>query len=216
MKGLLELLFPPRARCAICGEISTSDICVSCKAEITAFQRLRSTGRITYPDNAKIAALLPYEGRVRRTIHRLKFANKPAIARSLALAFAQAAVLPVEDIDLVTAVPMHRARYLERGYNQAELLAKELAALQKLPFRQVLMRTRATPPQNTLGRRARATNVAGAFVAKGDLTGRGILLVDDVCTTGNTVRACAEALYRANARVVVIAAVAISLGPRQG
>ena len=151
---------------------------------------------------------------MRKTIHKLKFADKPATARSLARAFAEAAVLPSAGIDLVTSVPMHRARYLERGYNQAELLGKELASLQSLPFKQVLARTRPTPPQNTLGRAARATNVAGAFVAKEDLTGRGILLVDDVCTTGNTVLACREALYTANARDVVIAVVAISLPPR--
>jgi ComF family protein len=216
MQWLLELVFPPRARCAICSEPSEKEICAFCTADIAAFRRLCSTGRIAFPGNVTIAALLPYEGRVRKTIHRLKFANKPAIARSLARAFAAAAVLPSTGIDLVTAVPMHRARYLERGYNQAELLAKELAALQNLPFKQVLARTRATPPQNTLGRKARATNVAGAFAAKEDLTGRGILLVDDVCTTGNTVLACREALYKANARDVVIAAVAISLAPGQG
>ncbi|MBT9156429.1 MAG: Orotate phosphoribosyltransferase [Firmicutes bacterium] len=215
MKWLLELLLPPRPRCAICGEQSEVNVCAPCKADMAAFQHLRSAGRLGHPSSAKTIALLPFNGRVRKVIHRLKFANSPSIARSLAQAFAEAEVLPFAAVDLVTAVPMHRARYLERGYNQAELLARELATLQKLPFRQVLTRTRATPPQNTLGRAARARNVAGAFAAREDLTGRRILLVDDVYTTGNTVLACAQALYQAKAQDVVIAVVAMSLAPGQ-
>jgi len=216
VKWLLELLLPPRARCAICGKPGQASVCTPCTADIAAFQRLQSTGLVKLLGQGKVLALLPYEGAVRRRIHRLKFANSPAIARALAQAFARAEVLPTCGVDLVTAVPMHRARYLERGYNQAELLGKELAAVQKLPFRQVLLRTRSTPPQNTLGRSARARNVAGAFTASENLTGRRILLVDDVCTTGSTVIACAEALRQANALDVVIAVVAISLTRSQG
>lgn len=217
MKWLLELLLPPRPRCTICGLPNEGTVCASCLADIAAFQQLCSTNRLRPPNGArlKMFALLPYDGKVRKVIHRLKFANSPAIARSLALVFAEARVLPADGVDFVTAVPMHRARYLERGYNQAELLARELAALQRLPFRPVLTRTRATPPQNTLGRAARARNVAGAFAAREDLKGCRVLLVDDVYTTGNTALACAEALYRANALDVIVAVVAMSHAPRQ-
>jgi len=216
MNWLLELLFPPRARCAICGELSEQRICTVCRQAIADFQKGANGQHARRLGRHKVIALLPYDGRLRRNIHRLKFANRPAIARELALAFATASLLPISGVDLVTAVPMHRSRFLQRGYNQAELLAKELASLQQLPFRHVLKRTRATPPQNTLGRALRQTNVAGAFVAYGDLAGRRILLVDDVLTTGSTLEACVRALYTAKVGEVTIAVAAISLAPQRG
>jgi ComF family protein len=99
------------------------------------------------------------------------------------------------------AVPLHRRRLRERGYNQAGLLARELGrrwALPAAPGR--LARLRDTAPQVGLDRPGRRQNVAGAFGWDGPpLAGKPILLVDDVATTGSTLEACGRALKAAGA-----------------
>jgi ComF family protein len=98
--------------------------------------------------------------------------------------------------DVIVPVPLHPDREAERGYNQAGLLARALAEQVGLPIREDgLMRVRATSPQVTLNAKERQSNVAGAFrVGKGHIAGKRVLLIDDVCTTGATIEACAQAL----------------------
>ncbi len=106
-------------------------------------------------------------------------------------------------MDLITSVPLHLTRQRERGYNQAELLARHLARLRDLPYVTVLARTRATEQQVGLDGMQRRANVSNAFSAiPQPVTGKNVLLVDDVSTTGATLDACAQALFQANARTV--------------
>ena len=105
-------------------------------------------------------------------------------------------------VDLITAVPLHPRRTRERGYNQAELLARVLGRHLGLPYSAVVVRrTRATPPQVKSGGRAeRAANMLDAFAADRTVVGgRSILVIDDVATTGATLSACARALKDAGA-----------------
>jgi ComF family protein len=105
-------------------------------------------------------------------------------------------------------VPLHRRRLAQRGYNQAGLLAREWGRRLGLPVRPgALRRTRATAAQAELPGRERRRNVAGAFRARG-VTGRPVVLVDDVVTSGATVEAAAEALLAAGATEVRVLAVA--------
>jgi ComF family protein len=108
------------------------------------------------------------------------------------------------ELDAIVPVPLHRSRHRERGYNQAELLARELGKLISLPVEPALLKARATRPQVGLTAEERATNVRGAFESPGDLpiAGRRFVLVDDVLTTGATLSACAEALSAAGAHWV--------------
>lgn len=207
--SLFDFLFPARKRCVICAQASPVSVCASCGAAIGWFKE-HSHQLTKHLGSLKVVALLPYEGQVRKNIHRLKFWSRPYIARELALAFKAARLLPVENVDVVTAVPMHRARLIQRGYNQAELLAREIASLQNLPYQRLLYRTRATAAQQTLGRTMRQKNVEGAFAPCEDLAGQRVLLVDDVLTTGNTARACVKALCEANASEVTVLVVAVS------
>jgi ComF family protein len=107
-------------------------------------------------------------------------------------------------VDVVVPVPLHTARLRERGYNQAALLARELAQQAGLPIDEgTLVRKRATAPQVELNAKQRKENVHGAFYCSGNaLTGKRVLLIDDVCTTGATLEACAVALYENGARSV--------------
>jgi ComF family protein len=113
------------------------------------------------------------------------------------------------DFDVIVPVPMHRAKVRRRGYNQAELLARALA--RRLGIRcetGLLTKTRDLAAQSKLPRAARSGNVRGAFRASPRANSARILLVDDVCTTGATIRACATELVRAGAARVCAAVVA--------
>jgi ComF family protein len=106
-------------------------------------------------------------------------------------------------VAIVTNVPVHADRAKQRGYDQAELIARVAARDLGLPFVPLLQRSRATIAQFDLDRRDRARNVRGAFALRpgddGHLPGAWVLLVDDVVTTGATLAACAEALQEAGA-----------------
>ena len=113
------------------------------------------------------------------------------------------------EFDAVVPVPMHRAKVRRRGYNQAELLARALARRIGVPCRPALLsKTRDLDAQSKLARDARARNVHGAFLASPRVDSARVLLVDDVCTTGATIRACAGELVRAGAARVAAAVVA--------
>lgn len=105
-----------------------------------------------------------------------------------------------EEFDCIVPVPMHSRRERGRGFNQAQVLAAHLDRGTRLRMRTDLMRkTRAGKPQSSLPRAERQANVRGAFVACEKAQDLSILLVDDICTTGETIDACAAALLDAGA-----------------
>jgi ComF family protein len=107
-------------------------------------------------------------------------------------------------VDIIVPVPLHPQRERERGYNQSVLLARELSGHTAVPVVEgVLLRTSPTQPQVGLNAAQRAENVRNAFACRDDsLRGLEILLVDDVLTTGATMRACAYALLEGKAAAV--------------
>jgi ComF family protein len=115
-------------------------------------------------------------------------------------------------IDTIIPVPLHHRRLRQRGFNQASLLARRLGSFLKIPVDySSLRRSRWTDPQIGLSRKQRAENVRGAFSLKTTekVGGKGVLLVDDVLTTGETVNQCVKVLKKAGgAREVVVLTVA--------
>lgn len=110
---------------------------------------------------------------------------------------------PAIKADLVVPVPLHRRRQLERGFNQAGVLAGCLGEMMSVPVMNSLKRVRYTAPQAQQDREGRLQNVKDAFVWKGEaIIGKRIVLVDDVVTTGSTLTACSVALYAAGAAEV--------------
>ena len=140
---------------------------------------------------------------------RLKFADATHIAPAMGPWLQRAAAQLVVDADLIAPVPLHRRRLFHRRFNQSALLAQALGKAADRPVTlDLLQRGRSTPPQTGLSRRARRRNVQGAFAVRDRyreaVSGKRILLVDDVLTTGATVDGCARALARHGAVTDVV------------
>jgi ComF family protein len=142
-------------------------------------------------------------------IHVYKYGRVRTLALPLGELLARA--LPREErFDFVTAVPLHWRRRWQRGFNQSELLARAIAHRWNIPCVRVLRRVRSTPAQAGLSNSRRRRNVAGAFACSNAqlVSGRRVLLVDDVLTTGSTAAACAYALKQAGAARITFLTVA--------
>jgi ComF family protein len=114
----------------------------------------------------------------------------------------------------VVPVPLHYARLVERGFNPAALLGRELSRRAGARFwPELLRRQRVTAQQSRLPARERRANVAGAFCANATPRGCNVVLVDDVVTTGSTVLACCRALYAAGVDRVTVVALAAAPAP---
>ncbi|MGH9456497.1 MAG: ComF family protein [Thermoanaerobaculia bacterium] len=159
---------------------------------------------------AWIAAWGEYRGGLERLLHAFKFERHDFLDAPLAsLLVERWRALEEGAFDAVVPIPIHPRRLAARGYNQAELLARSFCAATGLPLRSGALRKRLdTPAQSTLHREERAANVRRAFASSPSAAGRSVLLVDDVCTTGATLRAAAAALRGAGTTRVAALVVA--------
>jgi len=191
-----RLARPDDEACRLCGATTAvgSWLCPACSHDPPAFDRL--------------LAGWSYEPPIDDVIQAFKFHGLEYLGRHLGVALARQMRADLRHIDLVTTVPLHWRRRWERGFNQSERIAVALAKELGLPFRRLLRRHRATPPQSTLPRRDRRKNLQGAFVlrrgarVKMTLAGADVLLVDDVATTGATLSEASRVLRAAGAATV--------------
>jgi competence protein ComFC len=174
--------------CGRCGlpTAFATPLCEECKNVDFAFERAR--------------APLKYDGVGKKTVHALKYRGYKRVVDRLAAPL-MLQVIDDSRFDAVVPVPLHRSRRRQRGFNQAELLARGIAGRLRAQVSDTLEAVRSTRDQIELSAAQRRANVAGAYRAKESLRGR-ILLVDDVFTTGATMHACAETLLRAGAREI--------------
>ncbi len=180
--------------CEICADPGVIGLCRNCLS-----QRRSASNYLS-----GIRAPFLLEGLLQEAIHSFKYRNYRAAAPllgSLMAGYLAENFLPGE---VIVPVPLHPRRLRERGYNQAQLLASELGKAAGLPVEgKLLSRTRNSAPQvRAIDGNLRRANTAGAFVCEEDLAGAACILVDDVCTTGSTLNACAEALAAAGAAQV--------------
>lgn len=144
-----------------------------------------------------------YSGSVRSAIHALKYRGERRLVEPLAGVLAQRWARSGAGGELVTWVPVHPTRRRERGFDQAEVLARAMARMLDLPVLAALERRRRTIAQHALDQRQRADNVGGVFAvaasAAAGLQGRWVIVVDDVMTTGSTLSGCAQALLSGGA-----------------
>ncbi len=222
----LDLLYPER--CAFCGRVDrlvagSGGCCRACLALLphrrgadrTLFCELPHPDH-TLPARVAVVAAMHYEPPIREALLRFKFNRDVYLAAALGALAARAARQAIRagavPPQVVAAVPLHRARQRERGFNQAALLTAEVAARLRLPDASAaLARTRATARQSSArGRAEREANLHGAFAVVDPLAFRGrvVWLVDDVLTTGATIGALAHALmpYRPSAILGLVVA----------
>jgi ComF family protein len=207
---LLAMVPLEGSTCEVCGErvahgsVSENQPCSACQE--------------SRPHFVKAVAYGAYDSALRELIHLLKYEQIEPAARVLGrmLAMAIHKLGPIADSILVVPVPLYRSKRRQRGFNQAELIAR--AALKREAFRcqlraDVLDRTRPTVSQIGLTRAQRIENIRGAFRVPhlNRVAGRTVLLVDDVLTTGTTASECARVLRRAGAEKVWVATVARTL-----
>jgi ComF family protein len=183
----LPRIFPPVCiRC--CRPESTATYCPSCWGLQSHIDGIRSPFR--------------FDGVIRKAIHELKYHNLRAMAGQLAALLAQYLASATLPGDLLVPVPLHDQRLRERGYNQSALIARELRKLVLLPVAEgCLCRIKNSLPQaRTTNVDQRLSNVVDAFSCIDQrLNGKRIILIDDVCTSGATLEACAVALKSAGA-----------------
>ncbi|HEX9160396.1 MAG TPA: ComF family protein [Thermoanaerobaculia bacterium] len=151
-----------------------------------------------------------YSGALERLLHAFKFERHDFLDAAFARLLHEAIVDRGDaEFDSVVPVPMHRAHERKRGYNQARLLAVALSRLTRIRCEsRLLTRSGDSTKQSLLPRTARAANVRRAFKASPAVSGMSVLIVDDICTTGETLRACARELIDAGARRVCAISVA--------
>lgn len=238
LQGLLDLLYPPR--CEACGRLRREAFCPECRAQVTPLQPPVCTicgepfdpGAAGAPLCAEcrpphrrpfsvVRTAYYYEGPLVAAIWRYKYHCQMVLAAPLAGLMAESLQRPpVADLDpasmdVLCPVPLHRTRLRERGFNQSELLAEELAAALGKPMRHLLERTRATLPQVDLPAASRAANVRDAFAPRLTevIQNQRVLLIDDLYTTGATLSECARVLRQAEAAEVRVFTLARPLPP---
>lgn len=203
VNGALDLAFPPR--CIGCGGVG-SYYCPRCQAAAGALYDADGPTlqgvELGLLDG--LTATASFDGTLRKAIHALKYDGLRRMAIPLGDRLAETYGRRRWSATLLVPVPMHPQRLEMRGYNHAALLAERLAARTGIACAEnVLIRTRDTAQQAHQSAHERQVNVAGAFAAdRVQILNKRIIIVDDVCTTGATLRSCATALKEAGAACV--------------
>lgn len=169
--------------------------------------------RLASPFLVSTAGAYIFEGALREAIHHLKYNRKARVAEPLGELLASYLLAHPIQVEAIVPVPLHPDRLRKRGFNQAQLLAAQLARQMRLPLlAKEVVRVRQTAQQADLSRQERRTNVQDAFAwSAAAAPPARVLVVDDVLTTGATVEAVAAALCRAGAREVHALALARGL-----
>lgn len=200
---LISAVYPNR--CPFCNAEIPHDsyVCSDCSAKIPPPPDIEDE---IAPLSA-LTAVAEYDDFVEKAVYELKENNNGCAAAMMAHFILQRLIESglSEYFDVITAVPLHRLDKRRRDYNQSELIARELSEQADKPFCKLLKKTKQTLPQKSLHENERRINVKGAFSAakNTDLSGVRVLLIDDVATTGSTLRECAQVLASMGASEIV-------------
>lgn len=198
----IDHIIPPW--CNICGIPNDDGLCEDCASRPPRYGKLRT--------------IAIYEKTLQEAIHLFKFEKRTSLCHSLIQLLVDNIPhdLNLEDYDYVLPIPIHKKRLRERGFNQSLLLAEGLAKATGLKIlKNALVRSKNTSPQSSLNNEARQTNILGAFEVKNQdyIRSKHLLLLDDVYTTGATVREVVKILWDADPVEIDVLTLARTLSP---
>lgn len=204
------------AKCWHCFDFITKPYCEICgtRFEISSLAGFTCSKCLQKPPTYdKARSLVKFDSYSRKIIHAFKYNDKLEAANTFASMIYDRYSADIASIDLIVPVPMNRFKRLFRMYNQTEVLAKEIAKISgKNLSLDLLIKNRWTKSQTFLSKSARKKNIIGTitFNDKRDIKNKNILLVDDVLTTGTTVRYCSSILKKAGAKMVTVVTIAMT------
>lgn len=210
MINLLELVYPNV--CGFCNKICKNELCNKCKMKIIQHQ----IDIVIKPENKyfkELISILKYEGIIRDKILQYKFEDKAYIYKTFAkIVLKNKKVCGLlKKYDIIIPVPIHKKRKLQRGYNQTQLIAKEISKNIDIKLcNNVLVKNKNTIAQSKLNKNKRKQNIKGAFKALNvqNIQGKSVLLFDDIYTTGSTSNECSKILKEAGAKTVGVLTIA--------
>jgi ComF family protein len=210
----LDLIFPPRCAgcdqwgeryCASCQDqtkLISTPLCQICGEPISGGESATCRRcRVSVISYSAIRSWAYFEGPLQKAIHKLKYKKDLGLSEILAQPMIQLLAEQKWKIDLITAIPLDEIKQRERGFNQSLYLARPIAwSIKAMIKPSAIRRIKITRSQVGLSIEERKKNVEGVFRAERELvSGKSILVVDDVVTTGSTINSCAAALLKAGA-----------------
>lgn len=209
MINILNLIYPPV--CGICGKICEESLCIKCSIKIKEYQI--NYHKIIKNKNSyfnEVYSVLKYKDLIRNSIIKYKFCNNAYIYKTFSKIILNNKKICgfLKNYDIIIPVPMNNKKRRKRGYNQTELIAREIAKNIKAISleKDILIKENETIPQSKLTKKERKKNVVGVFKIKNNnkVLNKKVLLFDDIYTTGSTVTECSKILKEAGANKIGI------------
>lgn len=208
---LIDLIYPPV--CGICEQINKKNLCKKCEIEIKKYQ-LNDIEKVNDKNYDYQIKILKYENIIRKKIIDYKFNEKSYLYKTFGKIILNNKKIYsfLKKYDIILCVPMYKEKKKQRGYNQAELITKELAKKLHIDMSlDNLVKIKDTKKQSTLTKTERMQNLKNAFEVKnkGILKNKNVILFDDIFTTGSTVNECCNVLKKAGAKGIAVLTLAV-------
>lgn len=210
LNNILELIYPNV--CGICGKICKESLCKRCAIEIKKYEiNLVNKNKKMYFNESM--HIFKYNEMIRQRLIEYKFQDKSYMYKTFAKIILKNKKVCgfLEKYDIIIPVPIHKKRRLKRGYNQTELIAKEICKNISLELKTgVLIKQKNIKAQSELNKNERKQNIKNAFEIKNinEIIDKKILLFDDIYTTGSTVNECSKILKKAGAKQIGVVTIA--------
>ena len=204
---LIDLIYPPV--CGICGKLDRNSLCKACEIMLNKYFDIRIDEYNEGKYYNKHIYFFMYEGNIRRLILNYKFKEKSYLYETFVnfLIKKEKVFEIIKSYDIILPVPISKKRYNQRGYNQTELIAREISkSTELLLVTKCLYKQKNNVPQSTLNKENRIQNVKDAYKIKNlrIIKNKKIILFDDIYTTGSTVNECSKILKENGAKKIIV------------
>lgn len=200
LQKIQNIIYPQK--CGICGKINEKALCKKCQKilENEAIWKIEENQN-PYIFFNELISIFKYDGIIREKILDYKFNEKSYLYKMFVNFLLKDAKIfeKIKEYDIIIPVPISKKRKKERGYNQSELIAKEISKIIKVPIaKNILYKIKNTVPQSSLNKEQREQNAKGVYMIKNQqkIINKKILLIDDIYTTGSTINECAKVIVQ--------------------